>query len=87
MEQPSSDRPSLRTILVMLVLALAVLLAALSSGFWVTTTHRLVVPTTTHRPVVPAPMHAEDATPMPDPAENGSKQCVGPREIEGPSCS
>jgi hypothetical protein len=81
-ELPSSDRPSLRTILVMLVLALAVLLAAVSSGFRHPATARPWAPASA---TIQAPSALNDAVGL-ERAENGPKQCVGPHEIEGPLC-
>jgi len=81
-ELPSSDRPSLRTILVVLVLALAVLLAALSGGFRHTAAAR---PATPSLATMPPPSDLNQTVGL-ERAEAGPKQCVGPHEIEGPLC-
>ena len=82
MELPSSDRPSVRTILVVLVLALAVLVAALSGGFRHPAAPRPAVPSSATMP----PPSDLDQTVGLERAEAGPKQCVGPHEIEGPLC-
>ena len=82
MELPSSDRPSLRTILVALVLALAVLLAALSGGFRHPAAARPAAPSLA---TMPPPSDLNQTVGL-ERAEAGPKQCVGPHEIEGPLC-
>ena len=81
-EQLSSDRPGLRTILVMLVLASAVLLAALSGGFRHPAATRPAPPSAV---TMPAPSDLDQTVGL-ERAEAGPKQCVGPHEIEGPLC-
>lgn len=82
MEQPLSDRRSLRMIVVVQVLALAVLLAALSGGFWRPAAAR---PTAPSSATIQAPSAHNDTVRL-ERAEDGPKQCVGPHEIEGPLC-
>lgn len=82
MEQPLSDRPSWRTILVVLVIALAMLLAALSGGL---RRPAAALPTAPASVTIQAPSALND-TLRPERAEAGPKQCVGPHEIEGPLC-
>ncbi len=82
MEQLLSDRPSLRTILVVLILALAVLLAAMSGRFGHPAAARSAPSSS---PIMQAPSAPNDTLGL-QRAEDGPKQCVGPVEIEGPLC-
>jgi len=82
MELPSSDRLSVRTILVVLVLALALLVAALSGAPRPPTAARPAAPSSA---TLPAPSDLNQTVGL-ERAEAGPKQCVGPHEIEGPLC-
>ena len=77
MEQPVSQRPRLRAIVV-LVLALAVLLASVTSSHW---------RAAAARPATPAPAQIQlPSAPALERAEDGPKLCVGPHPVEGPAC-
>jgi hypothetical protein len=81
-EHQMSRHRSLRVILLLLGLAFAVLMVGASRGYW-----RPAAP-----PQAPASVHVQTPSaaqdrPVIERAEDGPKQCVGPREIEGPLCS
>ena len=81
MQQPLSYQPSLRTILLVVVVALAVLLAALNGGL----RRPAARPTAPSPATIQAPSALNDTVRL-EGAEDGPKQCVGPHEIEGPLC-
>ncbi len=82
MEHRMSKKHSARAILAILVLALAILLASLSSGHWWPAAAQPGAPASTKVQLPSGP----NSTSKPEQAENGPKQCVGPHEIEGPLC-
>jgi hypothetical protein len=65
-----------------IVVVLALALALLMAGAWVTTAGRHAVPAPAHL----EPQSAGESAPVLERAEDGPKQCVGPHNVEGPLC-